>query len=623
MIRTPPPALHDLATMVDAPALLLGDLDGQLRPGGVSGWYVDDVRLLQRCEVSLVGARLELVRRDTGPAGRHSWSYVTRELAEGADAAVRLERVRHLGPDSWEEDLELRVSGPTALEVTLVVELTVDDTGIFVVRSGGTGDPAALSGDLTWGASTTASLSLTGPGPDERTVDGGSLRCSWTATLEPGSSLRVGLAAQAPGEPLFGPGSDRGWDPVVESDDPRIGRVVRRSLGDLQGLLMRDGDDDFLAAGSPWYLTLFGRDSLWAARLLLPYDDSLALPTLRALARRQGTTTDPSIEEEPGKIPHEIRREELAHLLPPVYYGSVDATALWVCLLADVAPTAPEAEVRALVPALRAALGQVVATSEATGWLRYVDSTGTGLANQGWKDSPDSVSHADGRLADPPIALCEVQAYAYEAAVRGQSLLASLGEAPVPGLDEWAVSLRERFNRDFWTGDGLALALDGEGLPVDIASSDVGHVLGTGILDPDREAVLADLLVSDELSSGFGLRTLTTASPRYAPLSYHNGSVWPHDTAIAVRGLLATGHTRAARVLTAGLLRTAEAFEDRVPELYAGDSAAEVPSPAAYPASCRPQAWSAAGLVFALWGCQGEGDDLLPAYSVRRSSRQS
>jgi glycogen debranching enzyme len=447
-------------------------------------------------------------------------------------------------------------------------------------------------------------------------VDGGSLRCSWTATLEPGSSLRVGLAAQAPGEPLFGPGSDRGWDPVVESDDPRVGRVVRRSLGDLQGLLMRDGDDDFLAAGSPWYLTLFGRDSLWAARLLLPVDDGLALPTLRALARRQGTRHDPAIEEEPGKIPHEIRRDELAHLLPPVYYGSVDATALWVCLLADVAPSADEAEVRSLLPALRAALAQLVATSAGSGWLRYVDHTGSGLANQGWKDSPDSVSDSTGRLATPPIALCEVQAYAYEAAVRGQALLGSLGEDPVDGLDEWAASLRARFNESFWVGDSLALALDAHDNPADVASSNVGHVLGTGILDADREARLADLLVSDALSSGFGLRTLTSASPRYAPLSYHNGSVWPHDTAIAVRGLLATGHRRAARILTAGLLRAAEAFEDRVPELYAGDSAREVPSPAAYPASCRPQAWSAAGMVHALWGCQGPGDDLLPAYSI-------
>ena len=601
--------------MVDAPALLLSDLDGQLRPGGVSGWYVDDVRLLQQCEVSLAGAPLELVRRDTGPAGRHSWGYVTRALGEGADPVVRLERARHLGPDSWREELEVRVSGADPVEVTLVVDLTVDATGIFTVRSGQSGDPVPLGDDLTWGASTTASLSV--DEPDTRSVDGGSLRCSWTRRLAPGESFSVALSAQVPGASLFGPGSDRGWDPVVQSDDPRIARVVRRSLDDLQGLLMRDGDDDFLAAGSPWYLTLFGRDSLWAARLLLPYDDSLALPTLRALARRQGTEHDPAIEEEPGKIPHEIRREELAHLLPPVYYGSVDATALWVCLLADVAPTAPADEVRALVPALRAALAQVVATSEATGWLRYVDSTGTGLANQGWKDSPDSVSDASGALATPPIALCEVQAYAYEAAVRGQALLTSLGDSPVPGLDAWADSLRTRFNEEFWVGDLLAIALDGEGRALNVASSNVGHVLGTGILPPDREARLAALLVSDELSSGFGLRTLTTRSPLYSPLSYHNGSVWPHDTAIAIRGLLATGHTREARLLTAGLLRAAEAFEDRVPELYAGDSASEVPSPAAYPASCRPQAWSAAGLVFALWSCQGEGDELLPAYSIR------
>ena len=305
--------------------------------------------------------------------------------------------------------------------------------------------------------------------------------------------------------------------------------TASQSLEDLAGLLLRDGDDRFLAAGSPWFLTLFGRDSLWAARLLLPFDTGLALSTLRVLARRQGRADDPATEEQPGKILHEVRPGLLdlgAQVLPPLYYGSVDATPLFVCTLADAHEWGGAADqVRALLPAARACLEWLLAQSEDDGWLRYVDHTGTGLSNQGWKDSSDSIPFADGRLADPPIALCEVQAYAHEAAVRGSALLAAYGEAPVPGLLDWAERLRERFAAEFWvdTPDGghAAIALDREGRPADALTSNIGHLLGTGVLGSVATARVAELLADPRLDSGFGLRTLAADSPRFSRLGYH------------------------------------------------------------------------------------------------------
>jgi glycogen debranching enzyme len=265
--------------------------------------------------------------------------------------------------------------------------------------------------------------------------------------------------------------------------------------------------------------------------------------------------------------------------------------------------------VAALLPAARRCLEWVLEQSAETGWLRYVDLSGRGLANQGWKDSVDSVQFADGRLADPPIALCEVQGYAYEAAVRGAALLQAFGEEPVAGLDDWAASLKDRFARDFWvdTADGghVAIALDGDGKPVDSVTSNMGHVLGTGILDAERTARVVEVLTGPDMASGFGLRTLSSRSPRFSRLSYHGGSVWPHDTAVAVRGLARDGYVDPAAALAAGVVAASEGVAYRLPELYGGDRAGDVEFPVDYPASCRPQAWAAAAPLACLVAVTG------------------
>ena len=359
-------------------------------------------------------------------------------------------------------------------------------------------------------------------------------------------------------------------------------------------------DDTFFAAGSPWYLTLFGRDSLWAARMMLPVDPAYALGTLRTLAGLAGTTLDANTAQEPGKIPHELRREAFTLgdvALPPLYYGTIDATPLWICLLHDTwrAGVPPRRSRRCCRP-WRPALRWIVEYADHDGFLTYLDASGHGLANQGWKDSADAVRFADGSIAEGPVALCEVQGYAYEAAMNGGALLDYFARPDGDRYRAWAAQLADRFRDQFWCGTGHdrfpALALDGQRRPVDSLTSNIGHLLGTGLLNADEELTIARHLSGPELDSGWGLRTMSAAAGGYSPLSYHCGSVWPHDTAIAILGLYRAGLPEYAGGLIEGLLQASVTFEQRLPELWSGD-----PSPVPYAAACRPQAWSAAAAV--------------------------
>ncbi|WP_374458288.1 glycogen debranching N-terminal domain-containing protein [Nocardioides sp.] len=610
------PLLHDLASCVAAPGVLLTALDGQLRRGGVSGWYVGDVRLLDRWEVSVTGSDLDVVRAEHRGTARHAFTYLARSIGDlsTADPTVRIDRVRELSAGDLREELVVESTGGRPVEVELHVDLGTDLAPMPEIKQGRAGAPLparAVAGGLEWETSEGAVRVVAEGDAADVAADAG--RLTWRFTLDRGQSRTIVLRATTTVPALFGGGRPAPWSAEAVAGDVRLERAVRQGLADLEGLLLDDAGDRFLAAGSPWFLTLFGRDSLWAARMLVPLDPGLALSTLRALARRQGSGDDPATEEQPGKILHEVRKATLdlgEQRLPPLYYGSVDATPLFVCVLADAfAWGADRSEVAALLPAARACLEWVLAQAGPSGWLTYIDHTGEGLANQGWKDSHDGIQFADGRLAEPPISLSEVQAYAYEAAVRGGALLAELGADPVPGLEEWAADLRARFATDFWVDDAggghVAVALDRHGERVDSVASNQGHLLGTGVLDDEAATRVAGLLVDSRLDSGFGLRTLSAESPRFSRLSYHGGTVWPHDTAIAVRGLAAVGRYDDAAGLAAGLVRAAEAFDDRLPELYGGDSAADVARPSAYPAACRPQAWSAAAPVACLVALSG------------------
>jgi glycogen debranching enzyme len=329
--------------------------------------------------------------------------------------------------------------------------------------------------------------------------------------------------------------------------------------------------------------------------MLLPFGTGIAAGTLRVLAGLQGTADDPATGEQPGKVMHELRPRTQTIpgegvTLPPLYYGTVDATALWVVLLHDAWRWGlPDAEVEVLLPHLEAALAWMRdhGDNDGDGFLEYVDTTGQGLANQGWKDSGDSIQWRDGALAEGPIALCEVQGYAYEAAVGGAA----------------------RFAQEFWVDDPdgayPAVALDVNKRRVDSVTSNIGHLLGTGILDPDGARLVAERLAAAPLAGGYGLRTLSSDDAGFWPLSYHGGSVWAHDTAIAVTGLRREGFADEAARLGRGLVDAAEAFGYRMPELHAGDARTDAPTPLPYPAACRPQAWSATASVAVLGALLG------------------
>ena len=411
--------------------------------------------------------------------------------------------------------------------------------------------------------------------------------------------------------------ADCPWSAVtVTAADSRVADWVNTSLRDLAGLRMAIPalpHDEFLAAGAPWFFTLFGRDSLWAARFMLPLTTRTAMGTLRTLAHFQATASDPETNADPGKIMHELRAEPLVQSgafdngmhLPPLYYGTIDATPLWIILLAEALRWgASEEEVRELLPNLEAALAWLRdwGDCDGDGFLEYIDRTGHGLSNQGWKDSGDSVRWNDGSIAEGPIALCEVQGYAYQAAVLGADLLDRFGRPGADAWRDWAAQLKTRFNEQFWVDDGRgrypAIALDKHKRPVDSRTSNIGHLLGTGILDADGVADVVRRLSGSDMLSGYGVRTMSTLAGGYWPESYHCGSVWAHDSAIVMNGLRAEGYEGEALRVAEGLVRAADTFGYQIPELYSGDAGESGPAP--YPAACHPQAWSAASSVSVL-----------------------
>jgi glycogen debranching enzyme len=614
------PFLHDACVTVRAPSLGISRPDGQIT-GGADGFYHGDRRALSRLEVVAEGVPNAPIGGGFRGADRAAFRTLLRGLAEhSADPAVCLERTRGVAPGRMTETLELVNDGRTAIRVRLTVHAGSDLAAMEAVKSGA--PTAALpataeAGGLAWSdGSVTVRLAAT-PAPGG--VDAATGRLHFDVDLGPAARWQAELtctAAFADGDQFPAPPEAREvWSrPTLASADRRLDRWLEQSHHDLRGLLLTDPldpRDTFLAAGAPWFLTLFGRDSLWAARMLLPLGTELAAGTLRTLARRQGTRVDPATEEQPGKILHEVRRGPLdlgdGLRLPPLYYGTVDATALWVVLLHDAWRWGlPADQVEPLLANAEAALAWMDGPGDADGdgFLEYVDSTGRGLANQGWKDSGDAVRSRDGRLADPPLALCEVQGYAHEAALAGTALLRAFGRPGADRWEEWAARLRDRFRARFWVEDAdgpyPAIALDREKRPVDSVTSNIGHLLGTGLLSREEAALVAARLTGPRLDCGFGLRTLAADSGGFNPFGYHIGSVWPHDTAIAAYGLAREGFPAEAASLVSGLVEASAAFEARLPELFAGHGRAAGPRPAPYPAACRPQAWAAAAAVLSV-----------------------
>jgi len=629
----------DLLTLVDGRAFVISDLSGDVR-GGVHGLVYDDFRHLSRFVVTIDGNRLTpIASAATSPFD----AVVVHRLhdANGGELPALLVRRRRIAM-GLRDDLELWSTDGRHVSVHLTIEFGADFAHIFDVKAGAGRAPAPMRANAD-------GIELTDPDTSAATrlrwdrapltidqVDGVATwelhagprqRARMTLTVDPvvdGASADPAppnVVVPAPGVAVRDLADWRESSPRVTSIDPRLGLAVDQALADLVALQIRDvahPDRVVVAAGAPWFMTLFGRDSLLTAWMSLPFDALLAPGVLLTLADLQGRRDDPVAEEEPGKILHELRRRGGSGPFSARqrYFGSVDATPLFVMVVAEAWRwgALDLDSVEQLRPAVEAAVGWLQ-RSMTDGFLTYQQRGDRGLANQGWKDSWDGITFADGTQPAPPIALVEVQGYVYAALHAAAEIAdAAPGTLDANALREQAEDLKDRFNAVFWDDRGwFALGRDGPGTTVDALTTNPGHALWCGLASDDHARVYLDRLCEPELWSGWGLRTLATSMAAYDPLSYHNGSVWPHDTAICAAGAARYGRWDVVDRIVEGSLDAAAHFSGRPPELYSGVARDDLPVPVSYPASCSPQAWASASillLVRAMLGLQPTPDGL-------------
>ena len=416
--------------------------------------------------------------------------------------------------------------------------------------------------------------------------------------------------------------------PRLESDQEPLRATYRRSLVDLAALRFSPqvaGGRSLPAAGLPWFMTMFGRDSILTSLQALPFTSELAATTLRALGDWQGLSVNDFRDEDPGRILHEMRYGELTAFEErphSPYYGSADATPLFVVLLDEYERwTGDRALVRELEVESRAALNWIdeYADLQGNGYLSYERrNKKTGLENQCWKDSWDSISFRDGRIPGFPRATCELQGYTYDAKRRGARLAREIWKdtALAEQLEREAAELKRRFNRDFWVEDGeyFALALDPEGKQVDALTSNNGHLLWSGIVDKSKAKAVVRHLLGPRLFSGWGVRTLAEGEGRFNPIGYHVGTVWPFDNSFIAWGLRRYGFKDEAAIVAAGILDAAEFFEGRLPEAFGGYERSQTRYPVQYPTACSPQAWSTGApllLLRTMLGLEPQGEHLV------------
>jgi len=630
---TGPPVTSDGGdiTLLEGSTFCISANSGDVHRDRPQGLFVADTRLLSCWRLAVDGAPVQNLATIEEPAEPYRATFVGRTPPRQwlADSTMLVLRDRLVG-DGMREDVILRNLGAEPVGVTLSLAVDSDFADLFAVKEGRAQRPHDLAVDLG-----TATMAFTFAGPDDTrgvqitATTGDPIvtpgRFTFRIVVPQRSQWSTCFAVEAStggdriqprhrcGEPVDTSGPARrlhAWrlsNPRIVTGDSAFDRsleVGTRDLGSLQIEDPKQPGRPILAAGAPWFMALFGRDSLLTAWMSLGLDPRLAVNTLRTLARLQGTRVDPLTEEEPGRILHEVRLGTEAALAlggGTTYYGTVDATPLFVMLLAELDRWGGllDEDRPSLLAAADRAMAWILEYGDADGdgFVEYRRHTDRGLVNQGWKDSFDGINHADGHLAAPPIALCEVQGYVY-AAFQARAFLAD-GDGDTVAARAWrtrSAQLKAAFNLAFWMPDrqAFATALDGAKRQVDSVSSNMGHCLWTGIVDDDKAAAVAAHLAGPQLNSGFGIRTLATDMNAFNPMSYHNGSVWPHDTAIAIAGLANYGFVEETQQIALGLLDASEHFGGRLPELFCGFSRAEFTCPVPYPTSCSPQAWAAA-----------------------------
>ncbi|MFP5218413.1 MAG: glycogen debranching N-terminal domain-containing protein [Actinomycetes bacterium] len=596
----------------------LSNSSGDIDPLRAHGLFHRDARIVSRWRLLLDGRPAQpLAARSPEP---FSALFIgQRPPAPGrADSTLLLVRERQVH-DGMRERLVLRNLSNEATAAALALSVEADFADLFAVKEGRARPGPGLQGEVTSNGlvlSAEPDRAVRVAATGDPVVTPGQL--AWTVLVPPRDTwetvvevLPEPAPAHASPEPGRALENWRRTSTDLGADHPGLDRVLERSTDDLGSLRILDPSTGraVVAAGAPWFMTLFGRDSLLTSWMALPLELGLAIDTLDTLAALQGRRVDPLTEEEPGRILHELRRgpDATEALGGTHYYGTVDASPLFVLLLAECWRWgASDDAVRRLLPAADAALRWATTYGDrrGDGFLSYRRATDRGLLHQGWKDSFDAVTDAAGRPAELPVSVCEAQAYLYGALLARADLADALEDGRgAASLRQQAAALRERFVARFWLPHGLpAQALAGpEGRRIDALASNAAHCLWTGLLDDVQAAQLVRHLAA--LDSGFGLRTLAPGMASFNPMCYHNGSVWPHDTALAVAGLArytdVPGATELAQWLATGVVDAAAAFGGRLPELYCGFDRSEFDPPVAYPTSCSPQAWaSAAPLLF-------------------------
>ncbi|HVE91135.1 MAG TPA: amylo-alpha-1,6-glucosidase [Actinomycetota bacterium] len=626
---------------------LVSSSDGSLDEGNACGHglYHQDTRFLSHFTLRVNGAEPILL---SSSAERAFMSHMDltnpdiwdRDTISIPQQTVNVRRIRVVG-DRLHERIRVKNYSASSVELSVQIELAADFEDIFEVR----GLRRTIRGTVLQPKLTERGVVFAYLGQDDlfrqtrvefshdpqtAVVRGGRVSFAFSLPLRPHQTRLLGLTV----EPLTGspqrPPEDfdtclrrsrrsyEAWEhecTQISTNNELFNSLLERGRRDMRALYTRNRFGGMIAAGIPWYVAPFGRDSILAAYEILSLNPRVSAETLRLLAALQGRQLDPWRDEEPGKIFHELRQGELAfsNLIPHTpYYGTVDATPLFLMLAgAYFRWTNDLALMEELKPALVAALSWIDdhGDSDGDGFVEYERKSPRGLENQGWKDSGNSIVHTDGTLAKPPIALAEVQAYVYMAKSRIAEIFSVLGDDDLAErLRKEAAILAERFNRDFWMPEHnyFALALDGDKRQVETVTSNPGHGLYCGIIEPDKARAVAARLLEPDMFSGWGIRTMSKGAVAYNPMSYHNGSVWPHDNAIIAAGLKRYGFRQATeRVLSAIFETAVQAEYMRLPELFCGFTRRSPNSPVSYPVACSPQAWAAGSVFFLIQAMLG------------------
>ncbi len=620
----------ELVKILDGNTFVVSDDNGDIEASltDPTGLFSFDTRFLSKWVLTIDGERLNPLSTDDLHYFETRFFLVPGTGTVYVDAKLSVIRRRAVG-DGFHEDLTILNHDEKPVELTVRIEAASDFADLFEVKDAlekkGTYTTSVERGELVLGyrretferatrisSSVPAKVDKNGLTFKVRIESHGEWETELdvvTARLLSGEThRRTKHAPRSAGRSRMETNLER-WlagAPRVECDWDSLRTTYRRSLVDLAALRFSPpvaGGRSLPAAGLPWFMTMFGRDSVFTSLQALPFTPELAATTLRALGNWQGTRVDDFRDEDPGRILHELRYGELPAFEErphSPYFGTADATPLYVVLLDEYERWSGDTKlVRELELEARAALNWIdeYADLMGNGYISYKRrNEETGLENQCWKDSWDSISYRDGRLPGFPRATCELQGYAYDAKVRGARLarLVWKDAAFADRLEREAADLKRRFNRDFWVEDGeyFALALDQDGNQVDALSSNNGHLLWSGIVDKSKAKAVMQHLMGPRLFSGWGIRTLAEGEGRYNPIGYHVGTVWPFDSSFVAWGLRKYGFKDEAAQVAAGILDAAEFFEGRLPEAFGGYERSVTRYPVQYPTACSPQAWS-------------------------------